>query len=52
MNEYNYIVAHEFQITKPNGDIDFITVYDLPIHLAERFVVNKYPDCTIENIYD
>lgn len=38
----------EFQVNKPNGDIDFITVYDLPEKLAWRFVKNKYPDCEIE----
>ncbi len=37
----------EFQINKPNGDIDFIEVYDLPSHLAEKFVINKYPNCEI-----
>jgi hypothetical protein len=38
----------EFQVNKPNGDIDFITVYDLPESVARKFVERKYPDCKIE----
>lgn len=45
--EENYIISFEFQVNKPNGDIDFITVYDLPANLAERFVKNKYPEAEI-----
>lgn len=44
----DYIDFFEFQVTKPNGDIDFIEVYDLPYKLAEKFVRNKYPNCKIE----
>lgn len=40
-------VVFEFQVNKPNGDTDFIEVYDLPHWLAEKFVKNKYPDCEI-----
>ena len=36
-----------FQVNKPNGDIDYIEVYDLPHHLAEIFVIRKYPDCEV-----
>jgi hypothetical protein len=43
-----HVCEIEFQVNKPNGDIDFITVYDLPEKLAQRFVTDKYPDSKIE----
>ena len=46
--EKNFIVSHEFQVTKPNGDIDFIAVYDLTFNVARKFAASKYPNCTIE----
>jgi hypothetical protein len=42
------IVTHEFQVNKPNGDIDFIEVEDLPLNIARKFVENKYPDRKIQ----
>lgn len=47
-NSTDCVVKFEFQINKPNGDIDFIEVYDLPFKLAKKFVENKYPNCKIE----
>lgn len=44
------IVIHEFQVNKPNGDIDFIEVADLTFCAANTFVKNKYPDCNIEHL--
>jgi hypothetical protein len=38
----DHIISHEFQVNMPNGDIDFITVYDLPYKHAEKFVSDKY----------
>ena len=42
-NQENFITRHCYQINNPNGDIDFITVDDLPDHLALKFVKDKYP---------
>jgi len=38
----------EWQINKPNGDIEFVTIEDLPDRLARKFLEKKYPDCEIE----
>lgn len=48
----NHICQYTFQVNKPNGDIDFVTVYDLPQDLSRRFVENKYPGLKIENLPD
>jgi len=46
--EDNYeCVKHEYQVDKPNGDIDFVTVYDLPEQVATKWCKQKYPDCKI-----
>jgi len=44
--EWEYVM-HEYQVNKPNGDTDFIEVYDLPEQVARKFVKNKYPNCEI-----
>jgi len=41
------LIEVEFQVDKPNGDIDFITVYDLPESVAKGWVINKYPGCHV-----
>jgi hypothetical protein len=48
MPEQEHINEIDYQVNKPNGDIDFITVYDLPESIAYKFVKNKYPNCEIE----
>lgn len=44
----DFIICHEFQVTKQNGDIDFIVVFDLPERLALKFVCDKYPNDKVE----
>lgn len=44
------IVEQVFQVNLPNGNIDFIHVYDLPIKVAEKFVKNKYQSEEVEFI--
>lgn len=46
-NETFEFVAYEFQVDHPNGDISFVTVFDLPKTLCEKFVQSKYPDCKV-----
>jgi hypothetical protein len=46
-NMEEHVTECEFQVNKPNGDIDFVTVYDLPINVAKKFVIMKYPNCEI-----
>ena len=47
LDQHYDFVKHEYQVNLQNGDIDFITVYDLPEQVALKFVKNKYPDCEI-----
>ncbi len=44
--EYEF-VKHEYQVSKPNGDIDFVEVADLPEQVALKWINKKYPDCEI-----
>lgn len=37
-------VIQTFQVNKSNGDIDFISVEDLPVNAAKKFVESKYPN--------
>lgn len=43
-----HITEIEFQVTKQNGDVDFVTIYDLPQKVAFGFARKKYPNCFIQ----
>lgn len=46
----NWITKQEFQVNQPNGDIDFVSVYDLPKHLAQKFLEKTYNGLKVEHI--
>lgn len=39
--------SHEYQVEKPNGDFDWVAVYDLPESVAFKWCKQKYPDCKV-----
>ena len=41
-------VMHEFMVKHPSGSYSFIEVFDMPLHLANRFLTNKYPDSEVQ----
>lgn len=45
-------VEHDFKITKPTGDIEFVTVVDEPKQVAEFFLKSIYSNCKIEYLED
>jgi len=43
-----HIIEHHFFITLPDGSFDIMIVYDLPLYLAEKFVIKNFPLLKIE----
>ena len=44
----NFVTRDTYQVNFDNGDIDFISVDDLPFNLSLKFVESKYPNNEIE----
>lgn len=48
--EPDHIVAHHFEVDINESEMDILIVYDLPLCLAIKFAIAKYPTHPISYI--